>query len=318
MAITSSTPTITATVRASSNPLPEYQHDATTDTDTTTTRYVQSNAGDTFEIHADIASGTEFIGDCLAFCISINGVLADTAISFPSGQDHAGSIVVSKGCYTAGNTVKKYQFTELEKRDGGAVPTKEEVEAALQIGTIRIDVHHQLSKSAVNDQLDLSSGLKSVDAVDEKALKGQAISSTTSYTEAVANDGLHARYWDAEFVDPDMKPMAVFVFRYTSHEDLQAMGMIAPDPTPEPEEEPEPEPEPDLETMTAEELKAEVQRRRQAERDATVRIKREREDDDQQSKQDKRFRTTITLDDDGEETEVVTTMLPVPEVETIA
>lgn len=115
MAITTSTPTITTTVKAAGAALHEYPDNANADNDTTTTRYIEATAGETFEIHADIAAGTDFVGDCLAFYISVDGKMADPTVTFRSGENHAGSTVVSKGCYTAGNMVRKYQFAELEK-----------------------------------------------------------------------------------------------------------------------------------------------------------------------------------------------------------
>ncbi|EME38588.1 hypothetical protein DOTSEDRAFT_39561 [Dothistroma septosporum NZE10] len=335
MAITSSTPTITTCVKVNNASLQEYTNPATTDSGTTTTRYIEALTGQIFEIHADIAAGTPFVGDCLAFYISVDGKMADPTLTFLSGTTHTGSSVVSKGIYTAGNMVRKYRFEELGKTNDGGIPSKEQVEAAMELGTIRVEVHHQMSKARVDGGLDLFGSLKTVDAIDERAVKGRAISSTTSYAEAVANDGLHVRYWDTEFLDPDMKPMAVFVFKYTSREDLQAMDMIPRDPTTESEEtEPESEEaEPDIATMTHEEMAAELRERRQAEKDATVnsddpyetmevsayhvQIKREHMDDDQRPTRDKRFKTIITLGDDGEELEVVTTLLPGPEAETI-
>ena len=115
MAITTSTPSITTTVKVRGAPLEEYQHNAAADNETTTTRYIQSTANETFEIHADIAAGTEFIGDCLAFYIGVDGKMADTAVTFRSGERHAGSTVVSKGAYTAGNMVKKYRYVPKGK-----------------------------------------------------------------------------------------------------------------------------------------------------------------------------------------------------------
>lgn len=54
---------------------------------------------------------------------------------------------------------------------------------------------------------------------------------TCRFGEAEQYTGTDNTYWDADYIDPDMTPAAVYVFRYRSRDALVKMGILEDDNT---------------------------------------------------------------------------------------
>lgn len=52
---------------------------------------------------------------------------------------------------------------------------------------------------------------------------------TRRFGEAEQYTGADNTYWDADYIDPDMTPAAVYVFRYRSRDALVKMGILEDD-----------------------------------------------------------------------------------------
>lgn len=50
-----------------------------------------------------------------------------------------------------------------------------------------------------------------------------------SFGEAEQYTGIDNTYWDADYIDPDMTPAAVYIFRYRSQDALKKMGFLEDD-----------------------------------------------------------------------------------------
>ncbi|CAK4033346.1 Hypothetical predicted protein [Lecanosticta acicola] len=249
MAITSAIPTISVTVNRKDEPLQEHENSQVTTDDEKVVRFVEAVTGENFSVHVNVGAGTGFIGDSLAVHVSVDGTPVDSAVTMLNGETHTGSIITSRGVYLSDGKVRKYRFAELDIR-GEGIPSAEEMQKLKQLGEIRVEVHHQIrGNSSMHSGV---RGAHGVGTVSERALKGQSLSHSVDFEEAEQFEGFDARYYDGDYIDPDLAPASVYIFRYRSREKLIQMGIIegeAPEPEAEQsfEERPQPSATPDKE-----------------------------------------------------------------------
>ena len=114
MAINDAIPGLEVTITHEDEALTEYDDNAVTEEALTTTRYIESQSGQTFAVRFEVEEGTRFRGDCLACEITIDGSSVDTPLLEKSKCRDRALVSTRKGCRTRTGKMKSFMFSGLE------------------------------------------------------------------------------------------------------------------------------------------------------------------------------------------------------------
>ena len=191
MAILKDLPGVTVTVVSDDAPLKEYEDREIEEEEGTVTRYIEAVSGKNFAIKIEVAKGTLFKGNSMAFECWVDGEEVDIPLVSKSREDRvrfsegkmASKYSVQKYCFSAIETGELTGHAKLAHADYLAVSDGHTVtgEAAKvkSLGSIEIRAHHMKKTRMSPTKPSMSvtgSAQPGLGIVSEKALKGQALS----------------------------------------------------------------------------------------------------------------------------------------------
>ncbi|KAI9731776.1 MAG: hypothetical protein M1834_004565 [Cirrosporium novae-zelandiae] len=216
-------------------PLQEYTSDDDPSTENSVTRYVKAISGAEFalRVYLDADAVIPYGVSC---CVYVDGEkITKSAIPpryLASKTPYIKDILGRKTCQKDGTFLERTQFSTIQLNTAEEALDSEKLKSmskrVAKIGTIEVHIlriiYHGRRGSSKFDDPKYALG-----AVPEKALKGQALSHTTSFLnrEKIA----HRHHVETTYVDAT--PYAKFIFKYRSRAALQAMLIIPRDPSPE-------------------------------------------------------------------------------------
>ncbi|KAI7488170.1 DUF1793-domain-containing protein [Hortaea werneckii] len=235
----------------------------------TTTRYVEVTTDTTFTITLKADKALHFLGNGLAVNIYMDGNLVDALLIKREDVKTSvmGQTYSSEALHSAVDEVQRFRFADLRSvvaeeisvGEGGGRPLLQR-----GLGTIRIEVSHCNVGGEAEFEAPESSAVGG--EIEEGKLKGQAISNSVSFMEAVK--GATFDYYSSSLIPDQPSPFAVYVFKYRSLEDLRNLHILPRPASPEPLERRDPD------TLSAVEI-VELQQALAAARADSVKIKRE-------------------------------------------
>lgn len=193
-------------------------------------RYIPAESGQLFEIHMPTPAADQFEGDILAYDIYADGRLLDTVLaqkgSWLAEEDSKGLLLpdgrirhfrfsdVAIGKEKSARATRNSSLTDVTEEHDPSSTAKKDPKAHKDVGKIVVKVHHknQGETSTIYSDPRAWTG---IDVVDEKTLKGQAVSHSVGLAPAIDAEG-SSIYCQSSFVDPEGVPFAEFTFLYRS------------------------------------------------------------------------------------------------------
>ncbi|KAI7286174.1 hypothetical protein KC345_g1388 [Hortaea werneckii] len=227
-------PHLETTITVNNDNLTEHEGPALPEPERTTTRYVGVTTDTTFTITLKAGKALHFLGNGLAANIYIEGNFVDALLIKREDVETSvmGQTYSSEGLHSAVDEVQSLR----EKRES-------------------------TSAEGVGHDQDLMG-----EEIEERKLKGQALSNSVSFMEAVK--GATFEYYRSSLIPDQPSPFAVYVFKYRSLEDLRNLHILPRPASPEPLERRDPD------TLSAAEI-VELQQALAAARADSIKIKRE-------------------------------------------
>ncbi|KAF2635880.1 hypothetical protein P280DRAFT_534484 [Massarina eburnea CBS 473.64] len=201
----------------------ESQSDASTST--TVERFIEAETGVNFEIRYKFSR--PFPQDrSVSMVVTIDGQNIDEPLVRPrelfdkDGHVSAGSIT-NAGCDFF---LQKYQFSPLDITESDGRPIPDAVKHKLEpVGKIQLKFHFLENAHKNPTIVHTSRSIRMLGQVNEKAIKGDALSHAVSFAEAEPTDALE--FFDADYAD-NGHPFAIFIFYYRSLAALKDLHII--------------------------------------------------------------------------------------------
>ncbi|KAA6410322.1 MAG: hypothetical protein FRX48_05743 [Lasallia pustulata] len=231
---------VEVTISAKGNKLPEYDDDAEEPGPSNmVTKYIEALTGANFQIHYNIKPMFRLKSSAMSIDVIIDGEYMDSHIlhrdedlkhlsRIPLGAIFTGFRRIQKDSWT----LQAFSFAEIKTSEENAVASDPALqELVSKLGSIRIEVHHVKIKGPGVPSTDFGK-LRALDALPEKALKGQALSHRASLGPLQRIPS--PKVTEVEYINGLESPSVVFNFKYRSRKSLQGMLVIPRTPSPVP------------------------------------------------------------------------------------
>ncbi|TGO36563.1 hypothetical protein BHYA_0121g00240 [Botrytis hyacinthi] len=270
----------------------------------TVSKYIESTTGEVFYIKIEISKAYKFDSPNVSFEISVDGMSVRAKRGGKKDIPLTLEVKGVKNILDNGRTfLMPFKFSDIITSTDDSKLASIRVDAARMsvVGEIVVTVHRRGKRSLAEKQLRILDAFKKLAAnssasVHEKALKGQAMSHST--TLGTPQTTRASTMWKMSYSDGEYYPIAVYRFKYRSQESLKSLLIL--ERTPEPSPSPSPAPISngasgsfDLENLDATQ-KAKLQEflgnllGNGSQSNGERKIKREREETDVDSKTNKR------------------------------
>ncbi|KAF7888086.1 uncharacterized protein EAF02_002627 [Botrytis sinoallii] len=270
----------------------------------TVSKYIESTTGNVFYVNLEIRKAYKFDSPNISFQVFVDGM---KVCSRHCGKKDAPLTKKMKGVTDELENGKVFlmplKFSDIitTTDDSKLASIKEDATRMSVVGEIVVKVYRRGERTRSKNQskrLNVPKNLAAVssESVHEKALKGQAMSHSTTLGAPQATKAIIL--WNMSYLDGKDRPIAVYRFKYRSKESLKSLLIL--ERTPEPSPSPSPAPIPnvasgsfDLEKLDATQ-KAKLQEflgnllGNEGQSNGERKIKREREETGMDSKTNKR------------------------------
>ncbi|KAL8388782.1 hypothetical protein RB599_010106 [Gaeumannomyces hyphopodioides] len=204
-------------------------------------KYIEAKSGAPFSLRIKRAANFDLRGDQIGWFVAVDGGpywgLQEITLRTP----RIGAVYLSEiSGYPEGDAVsgfikKRWKFGDLDIESADTRSTAEvmakQTSLAKSLGVITVKVHHMLRPTEVRSQRAFHDD-KNTGPINEKALKGRALSlRTTTDAEPGSRSG-QSRQYEFNYLDPQRRPFAVFEFRYRTREDLIKEAILRAPPSP--------------------------------------------------------------------------------------
>ncbi|KAK6527747.1 hypothetical protein TWF694_004727 [Orbilia ellipsospora] len=242
------------------------------------TEYDQQITGNTCTVWIEAKEDTPY-GFGVEIEKAVTGASLHQALFYADGQELRRCLFnkegIKRSIYTAIlNSQESGVITEgdlsfgrvdSESKEGDVV---QETEGHIieNVGSLKVKIQ-RCSKVWDVEPPEKSYSLRQVRGIEEKLVKGKAVSHCTKLGAARIGDKL--TWYGSEVIDPETAPYATFIFRYTSKALLGAMGFLGE------QDADKDEIDKDVLSMSSEEMQREIMLLRNRANDADIKIKRE-------------------------------------------
>ncbi|RAR02987.1 hypothetical protein DDE83_008388 [Stemphylium lycopersici] len=231
MAIIQKTPGLQVQIRVNDRPLREYIDQHTQVAEKIQERYIEATSNAAFEIHTQFTPPFP-TNRPVSMIVTIDGKDVDEPF-IRAEELHARSGHVSAGPISYNGREwfsQKYQFAALSIKCSDAAPSDDLKRRLEPIGIITCEFYflENAQKSPERRSIE-GKKLEVLDGVDEKAVKGEALSHQATLGVSEPTPGIE--YFDAEYADGG-EPFATFHFYYRSMSALKDLHIIERTPDP--------------------------------------------------------------------------------------
>ncbi|KAI7088750.1 hypothetical protein KC356_g3109 [Hortaea werneckii] len=299
-------PNFEPTITVNNENLTEHEDPSLREPERTTTRYVEVTTDAVFTIVLKAGKDLDFVGSGLAVTIYIDGNLVDALLIKRENVKTSvmGQTYCSEGLHSAVDEVQRFRFADLRSVADDVPP---EGGSTLGLGTVRTEVSHCTVGGQAEFEAPESKAVG--EEIEERKLKGQALSNSVGFMEAVK--GAAFDYYSSSLVPNQPSPFAIYVFKYRSLEDLRNLHILPRPASPEPLERRDPD------TLSAAEI-VELQQALAAARADNVKVEREMvESGGRQQKRARQIAGTEQFEVDEEGVRPIGMLLPAVQSEVI-
>ncbi|KAF7919623.1 hypothetical protein EAE99_008475 [Botrytis elliptica] len=208
----------------------------------TVSKHIESTTGNVFYVKLKISKSYKFDSPNISFRVFVDGI---KVYSRHYGKKCAPLTREAKGVINELENgqafLMPFKFSDIitTTDDSKLASIKEDATRLSVVGEIVVEVHRRGERTRSKNQSKRLNASKKLAAgssksVHEKALKGQAISHSTTLGAAQATKA--DVIWNLSYLDGEDYPIAVYRFKYRSKESLKSLLILerTPEPSPSP------------------------------------------------------------------------------------